>query len=455
VIGGRCGLLLIAAVAACDGASGTFTVGLVTAPGSHVLDGVVTARLVLSDPRTVVESTRAADGSFALALDVDASGASGTLLFEGVDAVGAIVAVGATPPLPIAAIDAQVAIYVAAPRSFAAAPVALDPPRTEVGTAGVAYGLVLAGGVDATGAASADLRIYNAYTHAFQVGVPLPAPRRSPIAVSGSSGVVYLFGGADAAGAATATFWRFDTAVAPAGAISELVSLPTLARATGAAASIGADRALVTGTPPVLLDGLGGAAAALPAPAPAALGGAAGSVVIGGQLGVLFAGADAGATGVTTYATTGFATIDAPPEARRTGHALAITGPATGVMIGGGIAGAPLSPDLLVIDAVARTVSTVPGVLVTPRQDAAVAVTGALIVVAGGTDGSGLVLADAELIDAATLTRVAVVPLGGPRTGAVARVLPSGQILLIGGRDATGAPVGALELFTPPAPTSF
>ena len=96
-----------------------------------------------------------------------------------------------------------------------------------------------------------------------------------------------------------------------------------------------------------------------------------------------------------------------------------------------------------------------PGVLATPRTDAAVAAAGSLLIVAGGTDDTGAVVPDAEIIDLTTAQRTAVVPLVVPRTGAVARSLPNGQVLVIGGRDATGAPVGTLELFTPPAPSSF
>ncbi|MCE9579016.1 MAG: hypothetical protein K8W52_38180, partial [Deltaproteobacteria bacterium] len=418
------------ALAACDGASGTFTVSLVTAPGSQVLDNVVTARLVLSAPRTVVESSRAADGSFALSLDVDASGAAGTLLFEGVDTSGAILAVGETPPLPIAAVDAAIRIYVAAPRSFAAAPVALTAPRAEVATASLAYGELIAGGVDSSGAASADVVIYNAYTHDFQVGVPLPAARAGASAFGGTSGAVYLFGGDDPAGAPTSTFWRYDTTVAPAGAVTALATSDALARTGAATAAIGSDRALVTGAPPALLDGLGGAASALPAPAPAAIGGAIAPLSISNQLAVIFTGAAAGSTGVTLYTTTGFSELAAPDDARRTGHGLAVTGLATAVLVGGGVAGSPLTPDLLVVNAEARAVSSVPGVLLTPRRDAAIALTGDLIVVAGGTDESGNVLGDAELIDVTTLSRSAVIPLTAPRTGAIARVLPSGQVLL-------------------------
>ena len=45
--------------------------------------------------------------------------------------------------------------------------------------------------------------------------------------------------------------------------------------------------------------------------------------------------------------------------------------------------------------------------------------------------------------------RVAIVPMVVPRTGAVARPLANGQVLVVGGVDATGAPVATVELYTP------
>ncbi len=120
----------------------------------------------------------------------------------------------------------------AAPRSFAAAPVALVPARAEVGTASPAYGELLAGGVDGAGAPSAEVVIYNAYTHDLQVGVAAAArAARRPERVRRRRGRGLLFGGRDAGGAATASFWRYDTAVAPAGQVTALASADALARA--------------------------------------------------------------------------------------------------------------------------------------------------------------------------------------------------------------------------------
>jgi hypothetical protein len=59
------------------------------------------------------------------------------------------------------------------------------------------------------------------------------------------------------------------------------------------------------------------------------------------------------------------------------------------------------------------------------------------------------VVATADIYDAMTLARVATAPLVVPRTDAEAVALPNGQILIAGGRDANGLPIGTLELFTP------
>ena len=107
-----------------------------------------------------------------------------------------------------------------------AAPVALDPARTDAGTASLVYGVAIAGGTDGAGAPSDAVSIYNAYTHDFQVGKALPAARTGLTAIAGTSGFVYLFGGLDDGGQPTSTFWRFDTTVAPDGAYTELDAAP-------------------------------------------------------------------------------------------------------------------------------------------------------------------------------------------------------------------------------------
>jgi hypothetical protein len=47
---------------------------------------------------------------------------------------------------------------------------------------------------------------------------------------------------------------------------------------------------------------------------------------------------------------------------------------------------------------------------------------------------------------------VATATLSVPRTGATAVALPNDQVMIVGGTDGSGAPIDAIELFTPAAP---
>jgi hypothetical protein len=84
----------------------------------------------------------------------------------------------------------------------------------------------------------------------------------------------------------------------------------------------------------------------------------------------------------------------------------------------------------------------------TARLRPAVAVARGTLVVAGGFDAGGAPLGDAELFDATTLSPMGSVPLPTPRGGALAYPLTSGQILLVSGRGPAG-PLATLEIFTP------
>lgn len=453
---GRAAGLAALALAACAGDTGTIELRLVTAPGSTVLDGVVTARLTLGEPRTEVEATRGGDGKFRLSLDVAADGPSSNVTFEGEDGGGGLVAYGCSGLLPVAAIDADVSVYVAAPGTLAAAPVALDRPRSEAGTAGFSFGVLVAGGRDGAGAPSAAVDVYSVYSHSLQRGLDLPAPRRAPTVTAGVSGYAYVFGGADAAGAATGDLWRFDVTVAPAGAFQALTAAPTLARIGAAAAPIRVEGFVVTGDPPAVLDGLTGTVTAATG-APALAGTASSVVARSGTTAeqvVMIAGAGTGATGLARATVDGITAEDGPASVARTGHGAAVGADGIITLVGGAL-GADLATTGIRIDAGSRQAVELVAGLTTPRRDAAVAQTGRLVLVAGGRDASGTLLGDAEVLDAATLAHLATIPMVAARTGATAHTLASGQILIVGGVDGAGAPVGTLELYTPDPAQAF
>ena len=452
VVGLGLGLGLgLVVVTGCGGETGTIALSLATAPGSHVLDGVTTARLTLSSPRQEVVATRGPDGAFRLALDVPADGPSANVTFEGLDAGGALVAYGCSGILPIAAIDANVAIYVAPPGSLAAAPVPLDRPRSESGTADFAFGVLIAGGRDGNGAASAAVDVYDVYSHRLQHGLDLPAARRAPTVAAGVSGYAYVLGGADAGGAPTGTLWRFDTTVAPSGAYQTLADVAALARVGAQAATVRPEAFVVTGTPPAIIDGVSGTVTALPDTVP--MQGTASSVTTDDGMIAVVAGAGTGTRGLARVTTAGVTDEAAPAGTARTGHGAAVGRDDVITLVGGAI-GDALATTAVRIDPASRLYTELDAGLVTPRRDAAVAQIGAHILVAGGVDGEGHMRADAEVLDARTLAHVATLPLVAARTGATAHVLASGHVLIVGGVDGDGAPVAALELFTPD-PSAF
>jgi hypothetical protein len=439
----------VATLAGCPGETGTLSVRLVTAPGSTLLDPVTRIRATLSSPFRVVEADRGPDG-FEIAIEVEADGRGALLTVEALDAGGEVVANGATPVLPIAAVEADIAIYLGAPSTLAAAPVALDPPRSELGTGLLQFGTLLAGGRDAAGAPVADLDIYNAYTHELVAGEDLPATRRGVAVGTSSTGYAYLLGGTDAAGAVTGTVWRFDTQAEPAGDYLELDDEPTIARTGAVIAPLGAEEFVVTGDPVVLLSGFTGVAALeMPAQLPPAAVSVQDSSLPGAPIYTVFIGVGAGSTGIVRMVAEVFTDESGPPDALRTGHGMVPTPDEEVVAIGGRTAADGLVRSAVLYSPGNRTGSSIPDVLVTAREDAAIATNGEVLVVAGGRDAAGMVLGDAELIALATLTPIATVPMVVPRAGAVARPLPNGQVAIYGGVDAAGMPVGTIELFTP------
>ncbi len=432
--------------AACQGDVGTIRISLVTAPDSAVMDDVVGARLTLTSPHTVVEATRDPGGTLSLEMEVVADGPSGYVTFEGFDADQTLVAFGRSGPLPIAAIDADVAIYVAAPMSLAESPASLEPARSELALTGLTYGALLAGGRNGDGDPTSDLLIYNIYQHAFQVGDDLPSPRASMTAVAGDYSYVYLFGGYDADGNESATLWSFDTSIAPAGSYAVLASDSALARAGAAAAPLGQEAFLVAGDPPALIDGVAGRISPIAGTEP--MDGTATTVSLAQVRYTLLAGRDVGATGATLYVSGSFTDLDAPAEVLRTGHGAVVLTDNNILVVGGATEDGPTAAALR-FSPTTRAFVVLDDFLATPRVDAAIAATTQYVLVAGGRDADGNVIDDAEVFDADTLAPVGTMPMVVPRHSAAATSLSNGSILIAGGLDSQGSPVAEMELFTP------
>lgn len=419
---------LFAGLAACSGNEGTLEISLVTAPGTN-LDNVQTLKVTVTNPHREIMIPRTSSG-FDLALDLDASGEQSALLVDGLDATGNVVDVGASPTFPLGPLDGAIHIYLAPPNSIAVAPPALDPPRADIGTGQLSYGAILVGGQLADNTASNVLQIYNAFDHSLVTGLPLPAPRYLSAVGVGAHGVVYIFGGSDGM-AATSNLWRFDTAVAPAGAFNDFGEKTEFARAGETAVPLGNDEFMITGMPPAQLFGLSGMLLSR-TEVPLLSSSATSLVANDGQITAIFVND----VGVTKLRSNTFSTLSIDRAARVDPSVVALPNGRVGVFCG----------DVVRIDPVAGT-----GELIeanASRTGCAAASTGKYVVVAGGWANSGIVTT-ADVYDATTLTRVATQPLVVPRVDANAIPLPNGQILIVGGRDASSQPISTLELFTP------
>lgn len=427
--------LALLALAACADQVGTVQLGLTTAPGSTVLDGATLLRVTLTNPRQVIEAPRTASG-FNLAFELEAGGETGELIVEGFDDAGALVAVGQSPPFPVAAINARIVVYMAAPMSIALAPNGLGAPRKDVSASRLTYGAVIAGGADAADAPSSAIAIYNSYDHTFVGGVAMPGPRRGVTLASNSSTNVFVFGGTGPEGA-TGTLWLFDTGVAPSGAYQVLDDQPSTARSGAIAVPIGSEHYVITGSPPLELEqGSLSVRVDIPTLPPAG----ASLLATDGLPTALFAGAG----GLVRYRDGVFDTLSTEP---RVGASVIALADNRFVVLGGGPAQDTLTRDALVIDAITGVATTIPNALATARRDAAAAITPRHLVISGGVAMDGTPRADAEVLDATTLAPLATVP-ARERTAGFAIAFPNDQILFGGGT----APSGELELFTPPPP---
>jgi hypothetical protein len=421
------------ALCACSGATGTVTVELAIAPDSRVLEGVTRLRLTLTTPRTVVEAERSGNG-FDLALEVDSSADSGALIVEGLDAGGAVIAYGQTPEFTVGAITARVVVYMAAPRSIALSPRSLPDALTEVSTASLGFGAVIAGGRTSAGAPATGLAIYNAYDHSLVEGLPLPEARSGLAVATNNFGAVYLFGGVGPGGSASGTLWRFDSNAGPRGGYVTVSNNADVARSREVMVSIGNDRFLITGTPALTLE-RGTLSQRTDITALPSVG--APLTLPDGQAAAVFL-----AEPLLLFRAGEFTSLAASPPSDA---AMAALPDGRGLVIGG-LAPAP-QHDALIVDGDTGQVTVVAGVLATPRSRPSVAATKRYVVVAGGTDANGAPVATAEVLDARTLAPVVTLPIVA-RSGAFAIALSNEQVLIGGGSPASAQ----LELFTPEPP---
>lgn len=420
-------------LAACEGPTGTLDLELATAPGSTLLAAIDRLQLTLTSPAATFE-TRRTDSGLDLAFEIEAVESTGRIYIQGFDASDALVAVGESPPFPLAGSDGRVVIYVAPPFTILPAPHELAPARGQIAAVPVIYGAVIAGGIDASGAPSASMAIYNEYDHSIGYGADMPVRRAGVTLAANDTAGVYVLGGTDEAGSATSTLHRFQTNVAPAGSYVDLGAHPGLESVGQRAIELGADTFFVTGPQPVLLSAstitaLPGLANVPPAAAPAL-------TATGAPMAVFVRDDSAG-----SYTLDGVVTEVALP-ASEAGRAIVGGGePGTAIVVGGA------TRDAYIVAFAARVATVHAEMLSVVRRSPTVVATARHLVIAGGTDEAGGAIPSADIVDASTLQRLATIPMV-PRAGSVGVPLANDQVMFVGGAE----PTGLVELFTPPIP---
>ena len=424
-------LAVAAALAAACQPPGTLTVELDFSNG--VLPaGAAQVRVELDKPPFNQTTNLDSDGSFEIDTEFDATTVAGRLTVTILDRAGAALAHGVSPPLDLAGNDGDVHVFVA-PRGFSPAPFSW-PALADVAVAQLSYGAFLAGGRDAQGTKSSGVTVYSVYSQDAVAGSAMPGARSGQVAAASALSVVALYGGLGPGDAVAGDLWEFDTNLPPAGGYLPVPVFPALARAGAVAAPIGADKYLITGSPPAILDvDAGNLTAVFGAPAGAtAATAAASTTTTGGTAAVVLAGP----TGIFRY--------DAGAASWSQLDATARAGAAVTTMADGRILVAFAGGTTLVSSDGILT----PGPAIAFRDRAAAALAGGTVVVAGGFDSGGAARADADLIDADL--NVSLVPMAVPRGAPAAVGLANQTVLVLGGRATDGgAPQGGAEILTP------
>jgi hypothetical protein len=207
---------------------------------------------------------------------------------------------------------------------------------------------------------------------------------------------------------------------------------------------MGRDLFFVPGSPALIVDGL--QARVNEQESDANLDGVVAPVIDNETIKVLILG-EAVTGGAQLFDFSGAETLLAPPEVLLTEHAMTVL-PDTGdvLTIGGARSGAATSQSVR-FSPRSRSFETI-DLLATARRNPSVAMTAELLLVVGGEDDSGAPIGDIEVFDRESLEPRVSLPMLVPRKDCKALSLSNGQVLIVGGRDQDGMAVTETEIFT-------
>ena len=288
---------------------------------------------------------------------------------------------------------------------------------------------------------------------------PAVALRLAPFAIVRADGDVLLAGG-DVNGSTTAAVDVFDprpgtwSAGAPLATARTAPALTVLANGDVLIAGGHGDGGAAVSAVEVYRNGEGFQSVA-DTPALALIDSAAATLPDGS--GLIAGGSVAGAATTATWLfQADTLTTAAPLVVARSGHTLSAVGSggfAAAFAIGGSDGtGAPLASIELYNPRAAggNAFALEPAALATARTGhTATVLPSSQILIVGGRGSGGQVLASAELFDPLTVTITSAGMLAQARTGHAATLLPDGRVLVTGGADAQGRPLDSAEIYDP------
>jgi hypothetical protein len=463
--------LLLVAITACGGKSGTLTLNIVTSPGDDPFNDAATVRFTVGTDTSHVTTVPVTGGHFSYKVSFKPNDMTGPVLIEALDAGGTVVAHGQTPYLLLSAVDqGPISAWVGRPGRVAPADAALPKAVAETASTYVpGLGVLYCGGRDATGTALADTSVYDVFTHAIISTAPMDKARAGAISAQANdvNGIVY--GGATSAGFGNASavdgeLQLFDPTVGVGVWAALGVDDGFAARAYATKVILASGAILVTGG----VDGSGNvlsSAGLIPNSGTIKLSATSGPMVaprVGhagaaakfpeGDGAILFGGLPPGSTTLPVaerIVGQAFSAYDVGAQENRV-NATATTMPNGDVLIlGGKTATGAQASGLVITPTVPATVSTLPNVLSVAREGHSASLTGNDLVVCGGADAMGAVQGTCDVLDAMTYMRKSTVPLATARRGQSSETMETGVVVIAGGIGGDGAPLASMEIYTP------
>ncbi len=474
----------LVSLAACGGKSGTLSLDIVVSPTDDPFADAASVRFTIGDSTNVDTETVTA-GHFNLSVKQKPESTDGPVLVEALDAGGNVIAHGVTPSLQLSAMDqGPIAVWVGRPGKVATTSAAISvlttladgsqaatpAPRTDMASTSVTgLGVLFCGGRDINGNALPTTAVYDVFTQAIINTSDMETARAGGLAGASTSVQAWAYGGAQSIGIGTtgtpqSTIELFD----PTTGLGVWAPLPTdafTARSFPNGAVLASGDTLITGG----LDGNGmplntgglvnpsGAIrlTALATPMAAARSGhaVAAAHFSDGDGAILFGGLAAGSTLPVAERLVGqtFAAYSLGVTLPNLVDATATTMPNGDVLILGGQhddgtvsqGGIVISPGVT-----PPTVTQLPTALSVARVGHSATISGSVLVVCGGADGTGTAQGSCDILDTSSYAIQATVPLATPRRNHVSQLLETGDIVIAGGLGSDGKPTASIELFT-------